>query len=253
MRAVLALILLGLSTSIAYAHVHLLEPLSRTDDPLGDPQKEQFCGQAGSTRTTRVTMFHPGDTITVKWVETIAHPGWFRIAFQPNGEVFEIPPPSNGNAVVNGTPQASNFPTENLTGMTDPTTGTMILQDRIANGNLNETRMMQVTLPNMECTNCTLQMIMVMENNPPYTNDAASNDIYFQCADLTLAKDAPDAGATGEVDAGTDPGGSNNEGSGADLGKVSGGCSVGGSAGRGTMLPIALALLGLVMRRRRRA
>jgi uncharacterized protein (TIGR03382 family) len=248
MRAVLAVALL-LSTSIAYAHVHLLEPLSRTDDPLGDPQKEQFCGQTGSTRTTRVTMFHPGDTITVKWVETIAHPGWFRVAFQPNGEVFEIPPASNGNAIVGGAPQASNFPTENLTGMTDAATGTMILQDRIPNGNVNETRMMQVTLPNMECINCTLQMIMVMQNNPPYTTDAASNDIYFQCADITLAANAPDAGIPSDIDAGMDPGGSNNEGSGTDLGKVSGGCAT----GHGTGLPIALALFGLVIRRRRRA
>src|SRR4051812_9957831 len=112
MRAVLAVLLLGLSTSVAYAHIHMIEPLSRIDDPVG-PQKEQHCGTAAGGRTTRVATFHPGDTITVKWMEAIDHPSWFRISFQANGETFEIPPASTGNGIVGGNPQASNFPTEN--------------------------------------------------------------------------------------------------------------------------------------------
>ncbi len=249
MRFVLAVTLLTASASIAQAHVHLLQPLSRTDDALGDPQKEQHCGNPAQTRTTRVTTYHPGETITVKFVETIEHPSWFRIAFQPNGEVFELPPASNGNSInAMGVASASNFPTENLTGMTDPATGTMVLMDRIADGAKDVMREMTVTLPNMECTNCTLQLIQVMQNNPPYTNDTASNDIYFQCADITLAADAPDAGVTGgEPDAGMDNG--NNNGSDNDLGKVSGGCATGGGS---TGMPVALALLGLVGLRRRR-
>jgi uncharacterized protein (TIGR03382 family) len=246
MRSVVTLALLGLSGSVAHAHIHLLKPLSRTDDPLGDPQKEQHCGNPAQTRTTRVTTFAPGETITVEWKETIEHTGWFRISFQPNGEVFRIPPASNG---PNGAGAAGTFPTENLTGMTDPGgTGSMILMDRIADGAVNVTRTMSVTLPNMECTNCTLQLIQVMNNqgNAPYTIDAASNDIYFNCADITLAANAPDAGVTAaEPDAGTgEPGGSN----GVDPGKVSGGCSTGG----GTGAPVALVLLGLVGLRRRR-
>jgi hypothetical protein len=184
----------------------------------------------------RVTTYRPGETITVTWMETIHHTGWYRISFQPNGDVFEIPPASNGPA-GNGT--ASNYPTENLTGMTDPVTGSIILADRIPDGTLS----MQVTLPDMECNNCTLQFIQVMTDKPPYTTDAASDDIYFNCADLTLANNAPDAGMVTTPDAGMDPGG----GGGGGGGEVSGGCSTGHATG-------LLALAGLLgLRRRRRA
>lgn len=242
MRSVLVVALLGLSGSIANAHIHLLKPLSRTDDGINGPQKEQHCGTLAPGRTARVTTYKPGETITVEWQETIDHPGWLRISFQPSGELFRAPPASNGPA-SNGT--ASNYPTENLTGMVDPDgTGSMILMDRIADGALNVMRTMDVTLPNMECTNCTLQLIHVMTQTVGY---AFADDVYFNCADITLAANAPDAGipVTGGADAGIEEPGGNG---GVDPGSVSGGCSTGG----GTGVPVALALLGLVGLRRRR-
>jgi hypothetical protein len=243
MRSVLVLALLGLP-AIAHAHIHLLEPLSRTDDVQGDPQKNQHCGTAAAGRTARVTTFLPGQTITVKWMETIDHPGWFRIAFQANGEVFGIPPASNG---PNGAGAASNFPTENRTGMVDAVNGSMVFKDRIADGAVNVMRTETVTLPNIECTNCTLQFIQVMTNAGTYTTDAASDDIYFNCADITLTANAPDAGVpdmtadASVTDPGTNPG--------VDPSQVSGGCSAGGIAG----WPAALALAGFAGRRRRRS
>lgn len=232
---------------VAQAHIHLTQPLSRTDNTLGDPQKTRGCGDPGVTRiATRVTTYKSGQTITVKWAETIAHPGWYRISFQPNGETFRIPPASNGNA---GDGTASNYPTEDLTGMTDPGgTGSLILKDRIPTATLQY----DVTLPNIACTNCTLQVIMVMTNNKPYdadaVGDATAGDIYYQCADITLAQDPPDAGAMGTT---PDAGGSSDAGIGGnpDSGGVTGGCSTGGATG----LPVALVLLGLVGLRRRDA
>lgn len=169
-------------------------PLSRTDAPTGD-QKEQHCGVAAQGRNpARVTTYAPGATITVTWDETINHPGHFRIAFQPAGEVFGIPAPGAG--------APSNFPDVDQTGMTDAA-GALILADMIPDG----TPSTQVTLPNMECDNCTLQFIQVMTDNPPYTIDLASDDIYFNCADITLSNSAPpptDGPATGP-DAGVDP------------------------------------------------
>lgn len=224
----------------AAAHIHLTAPQSRIDTLTGQDQKEQHCGVLNQVRTTRVTTFKPGETITVTWMETINHPGWFRISFQPNGDVFTIPPASNGIAVVNGNNQASNMPTEDRTGQTDATTGAIILKDRIADGTLTT----QVTLPDMECTNCTLQFIQVMIDKPPYTEDAASDDIYFNCADITLSAGAamPDAGGGG-VDQDASNGGGNNNAS------TSGGCSTTGGAG----LAIGLALLTLRRRRRDRS
>jgi uncharacterized protein (TIGR03382 family) len=222
------------SLGVAEAHIHLTSPMSRTDMLTGD-QKEQHCGVLNQVRNpARVTTFKPGETITVTWMETINHTGWYRISFQPDGNVFEIPPVSNGPA-GNGT--ASNFPTENLTGMTDGASGSMILADRIADGMLQ----MQVTLPNMECNNCTLQFIQVMNDKPPYSTDALSDDIYFNCADITLAANAPDAGMVSTPDAGMGSG----SGSGSGNPEISGGCSTGNATG-------LLALLGLVGLRRRR-
>lgn len=218
--------------AVAHAHIRLTSPTARATNDL---QKEQHCGLMSKTRDpANVTTFAPGATITVTWQETINHPGWFRIAFQPSGEVFPIPPASNG-PTGNGT--ASNFPTEDRTGMTDSATGAIVLADRIPDGTLSK----QVTLPNMPCSNCTLQFIQVMTDKAPYTTDLASDDIYFNCADITLATSAPDAGTmiTGDAATGGDAG--------SDPSKVSGGCQAGAGGG----LPAALALLGLVGLRRR--
>src|SRR5690349_15823410 len=102
------LLLLGalVVPGVADAHIHLTNPLSRTDLPTGD-QKEQHCGVLNGTRTDRVTTYQPGQTITVTWQETINHPGHFRIAFQPNGDIFGIPPATAGSC---GQPCPPNVP-----------------------------------------------------------------------------------------------------------------------------------------------
>lgn len=225
-----------LPVGIADAHIHLTQPLARTDE-LTQDQKEQHCGVAGQVRTTRITTFTPGQTITVNWLEPIMHPGWFRIAFQPNGDIFGIPPASNGPSSVG----ASNFPTEDRTGMVDAANGSIVLADRINGGTLTK----DVTLPTMECNNCTLQIISLMIDKPPYTVDTLSDDIYFNCADITLATNPPDAGVAPTPDAGEGGSGSSGNNPG---GEITGGCSTSSGAG----LAVGLSLLGLVSLRRRR-
>jgi len=46
----------------------------------------------------------------------------------------------------------------------------------------------QVKLPDVECTACTLQLIQVMTDKPPFDG---GDDFYFQCADLRLVRGAP--------------------------------------------------------------
>ncbi|MDB4963743.1 MAG: uncharacterized protein JWP01_3742 [Myxococcales bacterium] len=248
MRTILTGILVSLATlaGVADAHIHLTYPQARTDSQTGD-QKDQHCGVANQVRNpARVTELRPGATITVTWLETINHPGWYRIAFQPNGQIFGIPPASNGQANPLGTLIAGNFPTANQEGV-DNDNGSIVLKDRIPDGTLST----QVTLPSMECTNCTLQFIQVMIDKPDYTTDAASDDIYFNCADITLsnaAPMAPDAGPGAGPDAGA---GGPDAGTGGGDGNVSGGCSATG--GGGALGPIALVLGALLLRRRRAA
>lgn len=216
--------------AVAQAHIHLTQPTSRIDTLSGNDQKFEPCGVTNQQRTNRVTTFKPGETITVNWLETIDHPGWFRIAFQANGDTFSLPPPDPNSA--------GNFPTASQEGQT-LADGSIILKDRIADGTLTA----QVTLPDIECSNCTLQFTQFMTNNAPYTIPQ-SNDVYFNCADIVLAANAPDAGPSGgggDTDAGTGAGNNPNA-------ELSGGCSTGGGAGGA----VALALLGLVGLRRRR-
>ena len=190
---------------------------------------------AGSARANVQTL-RPGASLHLVWDEYIVHPGWFRISFQQNGDTFEIPPVSNGPT---GAGAASNYPTENLTGKTDPATGSLILADRIAHGTLSK----DITLPNVECNNCTLQLTQMMTDKPPYSIDTLSNDIYYTCVDLVLTAAAPATDAGAGTGTGPDAGGGTGGGNG---GTSGGGCSAtGGSAGI-----LGLAFVGLLRRRR---
>lgn len=207
-----------LTPSIAFAHIALTYPPPRTTSLKAGP-----CGAAGSVRGTNVTTLAPGSTITVKWNETIDHPGHYRISFDMDGNDFVVPPTATGS-------------TEGMTN---------VVKDLIADiqgGTVPREYTYDLTLPNMECTNCTLQVIQLMTDKAPYTTDAASDDIYYQCADITLtANTQPDAGVQPMPDAG-DTGGSDNNGGG---GTVNGGCSTGNATG-------LVALVGLLGLRRRR-
>ncbi|MCW5804500.1 MAG: lytic polysaccharide monooxygenase [Deltaproteobacteria bacterium] len=232
MRNVLTSLLLLFAASEATAHIHLTNPKARTDSLTGD-QKDQHCGVIGQTRNpARVTTYRPGETITVTWMETINHPGHFRIAFQPSGDTFGIPPAGNG--------PPSGFPSLDQTGQTDGA-GALILKDFIADGTLST----DITFPNMECDNCTLQFIQVMTDKPPYTVDANSDDVYFNCADITLSNAAPPAVDGAPAQPGTDAG-PNGPGS-AD---PTGGCATHGGAGG--LIVAAAAALVFVRRRRAR-
>lgn len=209
-----------LAPALAVAHIRITSPTPRSQDQL----KQRHCGETGSMRAN-IQMYKPGAPLHLVWDEYVVHPGWFRVSFQQNGDTFEIPQPSNG---VNGSGAASNYPTEDLTGKTDATTGSLIIADRIKHGTLS----LDLTLPSVECDNCTLQLIQMMTDKPPYASDTTSDDIYFACVDLVLSASAPDH----------PPGGDGSDGTGS-----SGGCSAAGTPS----VVLALAALGLARGRRR--
>jgi uncharacterized protein (TIGR03382 family) len=224
-------------TATASAHIHLTNPIGHTDSLTGNDQKAEHCGDAAYSRAanpTRTTVYPPGAPVTVTWLETINHPGYFRIAFQTDGMVFPIPPPGAG--------APSNFPDVDQTGLDGGVAGVTILKDRIPDGTLSTT----ITLPTTECANCTLQFIQVMTDKPPYTIDAASDDIYFNCADITIQAGAPMPPDPMPMDD-AGPGAGNDAGNGG-AAEVTGGCSTSGST---TTLGLGLALLAGLRRRRR--
>jgi hypothetical protein len=116
----------------------------------------------------------PGQTITVRWRETINHPAHYRIAFDDDGsDDFSYP-----------------------SGPSDFTNNGTVLLDNIDDANGGDYSA-EVTLPDITCENCTLQLIQVMYDKQG--NGWGNDDLYFQCADLALRFPPdggwPDAGA----------------------------------------------------------
>jgi MYXO-CTERM domain-containing protein len=247
-------------------------------DSLGLPQKVGPCGNedvatdSGGGPTYAVTDFAAGQTVTLQWTEVISHAGWFRIALAANRSDFVDPPilvNSSGNSADAGIEDPPVLP---------------VLADGIykhAIGSAKTWPPYTITLPNMECTKCTIQIIQIMLDHPSNLGnlpDGAPNPdgfLYHHCIDISIH--APEGGISeggGPSDTGTttqdagSPGGNDGGGGGSGGANGSGndasppditlpkssscGCSFAGapSAACG-----ALSLFGLVavVRRRRRA
>ena len=162
MRVVAAAVVVcsSLLPALASAHIGLDAPTSRYGP---DALKPGPCGSSDSRRSANVTYYEPGETIEVRWDEYIDHPGHYRIAFDADGDDDFVDPKEmmelySNDAVL-------------LDGISDKGYGE---RDYVAT----------VTLPDIECDNCTLQVIQVMYDKPPY--ETPGNDIYYQCADLVL-------------------------------------------------------------------
>lgn len=154
----------------AVAHLALVSPPSRYG---GEVLKYAPCGQLGGARGAAVAVFEPGAAIEVVWDEYIDHPGHFRIAFDADGDDGFVDP-----TCVSGC--GSTSPTFAL----DPDAG--VLLDGIADTPVGGRGGATVVLPDVECERCTLQVIQVMYDKPPFT--IPGNDIYYQCADLALRR-----------------------------------------------------------------
>jgi hypothetical protein len=153
----------------AAAHLGLSEPVSRYGP---DTLKTGPCGVADGERTGNVTYYEPGETIEVRWDEYVDHPGHYRIAFDADGDDDFVDPQTIDEFYSNETVLLDDIPDESA-------------------GEREYSAI--VTLPDVTCDNCTLQVIQVMYDKPPYTTPG--NDIYYQCADLVLKEGgAPDGG-----------------------------------------------------------
>jgi MYXO-CTERM domain-containing protein len=298
--------------SAAKAHIKMLQPAPWIveDDGVGgfgggNPQKAGPCGPGANDAkmlTNTVTTFKAGETITVKWSETIAHPGYFRISLAENRADLLDPSlkfDSNCNVDHSLIPKG---PHDNV--LAD---GILIQEPNGAARPGSPNYTFEVKLPEKPCEKCTLQLIQFMEAHPP-------SCIYYHCADIKIvaggaASGGTDAGiatsgdagaasstgmaTTGATDGGTHsttgstvdaalPSGSGTSvplpgvtgnapdagsvvASGSDAGTASatpataaarpddGGCSVafGGTGSTGAIAGFGLALVGLVLRRRR--
>jgi hypothetical protein len=218
-------VLVALFVRSASAHIQITYPVPR--EGTATPQlKSQPCGTTGLNRSTnpaRITTFRPGETITVRWTETVGHPGHFRIAFLQNGNAFTDP---TSYTDIQATPVLP------------------VLKDGIADMAQTGTMYMtQVTLPQVECNNCTLQVIQVMTDKPPFSPSppvGTGDDVYHQCADLILSygdggTPTPDAGRDGSAGAAGAGGATSGSGGSTGMGGsgASGSSGMGGASGSG--------------------
>ena len=153
----LVAVALALLAVPAHAHINLLSPTPRTT-----MQKQGPCGAGpDDPRGPTVATFKPGEKIMVSFDEFVNHPGHFRIAFDDDGQDIFVDPK----------------------GFDDVGGGPGVLIDGIPDTKAGGVSMVEVTLPDIECDNCVLQVIQVMSDKPPYGD---GNDMYYQCADIAL-------------------------------------------------------------------
>jgi uncharacterized protein (TIGR03382 family) len=185
--------LLGASLvwSSAAAHIILTSHQARHDQRS---IKQGPCGLTGGTRSQNVYTYTAGETIVLVWDEFIPHPGHFRIAFDADGDDDFVDPADYDDFFTN---EAVLF-------------DELFPHDR---GGARADWSQEVTLPDVVCDNCTLQLVQMMTDKPPYV--VGTNDLYYNCIDLVLvAAPTPDGGPVEEdvggvappADAGMDPG-----------------------------------------------
>lgn len=134
-------------SSSATGHILLQDPQPRNNN---DGIKSGPCG--GVPRTDTPAVFSPGETITVSWLETIDHPGYYRVAFSSaDDQGFD------DNVLLD------DITDEVCTSAPCPYS-------------------VEVTLPDQPCAACTLQLIQFMGTGPTYSP-------YFSCADVVLEGD----------------------------------------------------------------
>jgi len=221
----------ALSPRAAQAHFNLVMPPpadSATDGGKGAPP----CGP--TTASNVVTSVQGGHAITLALDETVMHPGWYRVALSINSR-SELPadPAVTTNAAGNST---------GATFMDPPMFP--VLADHIFNhtsGTVPIHYTMSLTLPNVTCTKCTLQVIEFMNM---HGSNPGGGYFYHHCADLKITADPalppfsvdggvpPDGGSPGTGGRGG-AGGSGAGGRGGAGGSAAGNAGTTGGAGRG--------------------
>lgn len=237
---VLSMLLLGVSLP-ASAHISVEQasnsPALKSRDGDAHAQlKNAPCGIAGSKRDANITTYVAGSTVTIKVKEGIAHPGYFRFAFDSDGDDgFKDPVSIKPQLASRGCPctelgagctTANDKCTESdfynspevLPNMDNLEPHTTIVHGKEYT--------FQVTLPNTPCDNCTLQIIQVMEDPGGHGPFDGNADIYHQCLDLVLT---PGAGGTAGTGAAGAAGSAGAAGTGGEAGALAGAGS--GAAG----------------------
>ena len=134
-----------------------------------------------------------GSTLTVRVTETIRHPGHFRVLLDrngTNGEDFPVHETCDEDVPSGGLPSDTTLLAENVL----PAPGKHCAEynsppERTPTSGTEYT--FDVTLPDIECDYCVLQVVQVMTDKGDVWSNAGGSGLYFRCADVRLTGEGP--------------------------------------------------------------
>ena len=183
-RIGLALVLLLVPVA-TQAHFKLLAPASwLIEDERGDPQKAAPCGGTNTDfgkPSWAITQATGGSALHIRVQETIFHPGHYRVALAVNSPTeLPVDPKATTMDTDRGPRSVS---AEIMSPVQPPVLADGLFVHQAKADSPFET---DVTLPNINCRRCTLQVIQFMEqhavNNPGMFT-------YHHCATVQITAD----------------------------------------------------------------
>lgn len=170
---------------VTHAHFRLMEPASWIiEDERGDPQKGFPCGGSNTDYgkpSYAVTQAVGGSKLHLKVVETIYHPGFYRVALAVNSPAeLPVDPKATTETTERGPRSVSG---EIMNPVRMPVLADGLFPHSAKVDGPLET---DIDLPNISCKRCTLQVLQFMEqhglNNPGMYS-------YHHCATLQITAD----------------------------------------------------------------
>jgi hypothetical protein len=187
-RCLLAFVgLLVVVPAAGYAHFKMLEPASwLVSSDRGDPQKAFPCGgdaKGPGTPSGIVSKAVGGSKVRLKVLETVYHPGHYRVALAVNSrdELPEDP--------VTTTRETEKGPWSTWAVIQSPPQIPVIadgLFPHYTRPAQPQTHEADIQLPNINCKKCTLQVIQFMAEHG-YNKPGGYS--YHQCADFEITAD----------------------------------------------------------------
>ena len=183
--ALVSAILVTAVPIVTQAHFKLIEPASRLiEDERGDPQKAGPCGGSNTDYgkpSFIVSQAVGGSKLHVKIQETIYHPGHYRVALAVNSP-SELPlDPKATTTDTDRGPRSVLAEIQNPVQVPVLADGLFVHTEKV-----DAPLETDVTLPNISCKRCSLQVIQFMEqhgvNNPGMFT-------YHHCAALQITAD----------------------------------------------------------------
>jgi hypothetical protein len=183
---ILAGVALALLPGTAGAHFRLLAPAPwLVENNLGDPQKAGPCGGTNTDfgkPTYAVTDVRGGTALHIKVQETVYHPGHYRVALAVNSPT-ELPPDPQATTMTDERGRVLSVSAAVMNPAAAP-----VLADGLwtHQAKVSEPFETDVTIPNINCKACTLQVIQFMEQHPV---NNPGNFTYHHCAVLHITAD----------------------------------------------------------------